>query len=185
MIRPEYRKADQQERDAHLSSRNQILNKTYATAVWMKVIHRAVDDIVLYEVMQEYGERLKEDEIIDLESAKSFLFNDEHKIPFDDYEVIIICHICNKEKKSTMSEFSGEDLICLHCNAICSPSTSEYFTTPGVFIKDISLRELLSLWGIENLSIFRQGTKNRIEELKTKKRSMLNKKRNKKCDMKK
>jgi hypothetical protein len=179
MTRPEYEAEDHQEREAYIRSRTQVLNKTYATAIWMKVIHRAVDDIVLYETMLENKPSIKEEDMEDLESAKSFLFNDEHLIPFDDYIVIIICQECGTEAKLLMSEFAAEDYICKQCNTLCNPVLTEYYISSEQAIREISLKELLSLWGIENINAFRKGTIRRIEELKAKKRLALKNKRNK------
>jgi len=167
--RPSYEQVDAEDRYAQLSSRTDILSKSFTTDLWMKVITRAIDDVALYQFMREEGKQLKEEEIEFEESAKAFLFDENHHIPIDDYQVNINCPKCESSWKSSMSEVAGTDSICPTCKYKTSWKYTIYDITDNQIIKEISLKELISLWGVENIIGFRSGCKRRIQQIVDKK----------------
>jgi len=171
MNRPKYDHVDNEDRLAQLSSRTETIRKSFVTDLWMKVLHRAIDDIVLYTVMRDNGIPLKEEDIEFEQSAYGFLFDDDYRIPMDDYDVHVFCSSCEKYSYSDkMSVLSAGESRCPKCKVIQDEKTTNYKIFPGKKIKDISLEELLALWGIDDINGFRKGTKARIEELVMKKK---------------
>jgi len=167
--RPSYEEVDEADRYAQLSSRSDILSKSFTTDVWMKVITRAIDDVALYEFMRQEGKKLKEEELEFEASAKSFLFNENEKILFDDYLVDVTCQKCRQVWKETMSVIAGSNISCPKCRRKISWKHAKYKVTKDQIIKDISLKELISLWGVEDIKGFREGCKRRIQEIIDKK----------------
>ena len=175
--RPSYKIVDTQDRDAHINSRNDVLNKSFVTDLWMKVITRAIDDLALYEIMRRKGKELREEDLENEESALGFLFDDNYYIPMDDYLVDVKCSKCEGVWTELLSTVVGQNSKCQLCHTIISKKYIEYEITGQQRIKEISLRELISLWGIEDINGFREGTKRRVLEIVEKK---CNKKQKKK-----
>jgi hypothetical protein len=169
MIRPQYDQVDEEDRQAHLGSRSDVLSKSFVTDLWMKVISRAVDDLVSIELLKKQNVILKEEDKEIEETATSFLFDDNHRIALDDYLVDIVCVSCQWHSTSPMSEFSGHESICPNCNDLIDPRVCDYEITEQQVYRDISLRELLSVWEIEDIVGFRNGVRERIKVLTEKK----------------
>jgi hypothetical protein len=161
--RPSYTSVDARDREAHLDSRNNILSKSFVTDLWMKVITRAIDDVALYKVMRHKGRKLKEEELLNEESAWEFLFNDDYRIPMGDYLVDVVCPVCNTISKEYISDIVGQYFGCPKCKEVTK--NPEFTITEEQKMKEISLRELISLWGIENIEQFRVGVSKRINEI--------------------
>jgi len=165
MNRPSYKTVDTQDRDAQIGSRNNVLSKSFVTDLWMKVITRAIDDLALYEIMRSKGKTLKEEDVENEQSALGFLFDDDYKVPLDDYKVDVKCPKCNGISTGLLSSIVGQDSFCQQCNSIINRKYIEYTITEEQMIKDISLEELISLWGVEDIIGFRSGVKRRIKEI--------------------
>jgi len=168
-IRPSYSIVDEEDREAQLNSRTNILSKSFATDLWMKVISRSIDDAALYKFMRLTKKELKEEEEEFEASAWNFLFNDKHRIPMGDYLVDINCPKCEYIWTSYMSIAAGSDAICPTCKHKTSWKYTIYTITDDQVIRDISLEELIELWGVENISGFRTGCRRRINEIVEKK----------------
>ena len=160
-----YKKADQADREAQLTSRNNVIGKSFVTDLWTKVLHRAIDDIVIYRIMKESSVELKPEDIELEESAYSLLFNNDHRICMDDYRVIVTCNFCNKTHTRYMSGFVRELLDCPFCKKTLNNKETEYYMLENQKVKNMSLAELLSMWNIHDVNRFRVGVKKRIEEL--------------------
>jgi len=175
---------EQTDREAFISSRNNVLGKSFATDLWMKVIHRAIDDIVMYKSMRETDKSLSEEDEEFEDSAYHFLFNDNYRILVDDYLVDIECPKCRcLTAKTKMSQLSKDKAKCASCGLSIRLSTASYTISDKTVIRDMNLAELLSLWGIEDVAGFREGVLERIEELVEKKKKTLEKKKQRKKRM--
>ncbi len=163
--RPSYEEVDAEDRHIQLSSRTNVLSKSFTTDLWMKVITRAIDDVALYRMMRAQGKELKDEEKEFEESANAFLFDEEHHIPMDDYQVDVKCPKCEHLWQSTMSLAAGTDSICPSCSYKTNWKYTDYTATNNQVIKDISLKELISLWGVEDIVGFRSGCERRIKEI--------------------
>ena len=166
---------DEEESEEHyvtIESRQALSNtyKKWPTDLWMKVIQRAIEDAALAKSARDNDEVLSSEMAEDEDSALSFLFNNDHKVPFDDYEVEIICPKCSQRWNATMSIVSAEPSICSGCKYKISTKYIEYRITEKKVTAEISLEELISLWGVENIEAFRDGCWNRIEELSVRKK---------------
>lgn len=130
----------------------------------MKVINRAIEDLSLYKLMRAQGKELKEEEVELEQTAESFLFNENHRVAMDDYQVDIICPKCQHRWESMMSSAAGLESVCPRCSYKTNWKFTEYELTENQVIKDISLEELISLWGVEDIDGFRKGCRRRIQE---------------------
>lgn len=164
MSRPDYSEADTNDRIAYIGSRSNILSKSFVTDLWMKVIHRAIDDIVTYRVSKEANKLIKEEELETINDAYGFLFHDEYKIPFDDYLIDVDCPECTLTRTIEMSLFTGEFEKCL-CGKLYNINLCTYTINKKQNIKEINLRQILQFWSIEDMNGFRSGVRERIEEL--------------------
>ena len=173
MTRPEYKEADTKDRIAYIGSRNNVLNKSFVTDLWMKVIHRAIDDIVAYRIAKESNKRIREEELESVNDAYGFLFHDEYKIPLDDYMVDIECCECKCYFMAQMSEFASDLTCCYKCNRLQNISISKYKVSEHLIVKEVNLRELLQFWAIEDVDGFRSGVRERIEELMERKKEAI------------
>lgn len=169
MTRPQYDAVDLEDREAHLGSRSDILSKSFVTDLWMKVIARAIDDIVTISLIKQQNITLKEEDLEIEETALGFLFDDDYRISLDDYIVSIICPMCENIFNVNMSIFSCDEAICTKCNKQIDPNISDYRIFEHQSFKDISLKELLATWNIENIDEFREGVRERIRTLVEKK----------------
>lgn len=174
-IREDYEEETSEEKQAYLSSRQPIINdfKKWPTELWMKVIQKAIEDAAFAQSLRNNGEQISEEIKEWEESALSFLFDDNHRIPFDDYMVEISCPRCGFTWTNYMSTASAETSICTECKYKINSKYIEYRIKSEQAIKEISLAELISLWGVENISMFRDGCKKRINELSQKKRQKI------------
>lgn len=170
MSRPSYKIVDNQERNAYISSRNDILTKSFATDLWLKVISRAIDDLVMYQTYRAEGKELRDDEKEYEATAYGFLFDEEYTVPLDDYIAIVKCQKCNNETEKLMSLVISEDFFCPECkNKITAKTAVANIVSTKVKV-EITLEELLSYWGMDNIKAFRIGCKKRIKELINKRR---------------
>lgn len=171
-------------REAFISSRNNILRKSFVTDLWMKVIHRAIDDIVMYRSMKDMGKELNEEDLEFEDTAYKFLFDDNYRIPVDDYLIDIECSKCKRKiLGKMMSDLSNNKITCDFCKSKISPASVAYKESQNTITRDMNIRELLSLWGIEDIAGFRDGVLDRIEELTKKKTEILIKKQQRKKKM--
>lgn len=169
MDRPSYTAVDNADREAHIESRTNVLSKSFVTDLWMKVITRAIDDAALYKVMRIKGKVLKEEDLENEASAIGFLFDDDYKIPMGDYLVDIFCPGCNLTWTEEMSVIVGQNSICPYCNHKTNRKYVDYVITEDQVIKDISLQELIAIWGVDDIDNFREGVRERIKEIIEKK----------------
>jgi len=164
-----YDEVDAEYRQAQLESRTEIISKTFVTDLWMKVLHRAIDDIVLYTIMRENGDRFKKEDLEFEASAHGFLFDDDYRIPMGDYRIFIVCG-CGYTYVDMMSVLSNGISQCPKCSYCQEEKDTEYRIVEPQKIKDVSLKELLGVWNIEDIDGFREGTLKRIEFLIKKKK---------------
>lgn len=171
-IREDYSNEITEEREITISSRNSLIEeyKKWPTDLWMKVLQRAIEDAAYCKSLRDADIELSEEEKEWEMSALSFLFDENHKIAFDDYLVDITCTKCNHVWPIEMSIVSAEMSICPVCNNNMSPKYVVYDITEEQSIREISLEELISLWGVNNIKTFREGCLNRIEELSKRKK---------------
>ena len=173
MPRYNYEQADIEDRDAHLTSRSQVINKSGEADLWIEVIQKSINDIALFKTLRQEGKKLTEEEEEYEESAWRFIFDDEYRIPMDDYLITITCARCEKKWNNYVSKASGSHVVCPVCRHRTSWKFATYEMEPEQVIREMSLSELLSLFGINNLDEFRTGVKKRVEELIQKKKKIL------------
>jgi len=169
MNRPQYDHVDNEDREAQLSSRTETISKSFVTDLWMKVLHRAIDDVVLYKTMRMNGTPLKEEDLEFEQSAYDFLFDDDYRIPMDDYQVVIKCANCDIDYLDKMSILAANYSECPKCKTKQDEKMAHYKISDTSQVKDISLSELLEMWNIDDIDGFRRGAKLRIEFLIKKK----------------
>ncbi|RLC18212.1 MAG: hypothetical protein DRI24_03720 [Deltaproteobacteria bacterium] len=160
--RPEYTKVDKEYREAQLSSRNSLMHKASEVDLWMRVIHRALDDVALFTEATDNRVLSKEEEEL-LSTARAFLYDDEYRIPVSDYHVNISCSKCKKFWTTKMSTASSSLLMCPHCKQTVSLKNIEYDIVETKELKTINLKELLDIWDIEDMGNFREGANVYIE----------------------
>ena len=156
--RPEYTQVDQEYREAQLSSRNDLMHRASEVDLWMRVIHRAVDDIVLFTKVQQ-ERKLTEDEKEYLATASSFIFDDDYKIPMCDYNIEIFCSKCKKFWTEVMSVATSEELNCPICEHRVTWKSIKYRILDAESLKTASFKELLDLWDISDIKGFRDNVK--------------------------
>lgn len=167
-----YSEEEEEERYATIESRQELSEsyKKWTTDLWMKVIQRAIEDAALAKSVRDNDEELSPEMAEWEDSALGFLFNNDHKIPFDDYRVQIICPRCGNSWTDAMSIVSAEPSVCSGCKYRISTKYIEYRITNEETTAEISLAELISLWGIDDIEGFRDGCWDRIEELSQRKK---------------
>jgi hypothetical protein len=175
MIRPNYSQTDKLEREAQIGDRNNTADKLNVTELWMKVLHKAVDDIATYSLKQEREELTKEEEF-DLANAYGILFDPDWRIHIDDYFVNVHCPKCETLWPMKMSIVASEDVTCPKCKRKTKPKTTLFTKADQYVTREISLEDLLAIWGLEDVIGFRDGIKNQIRVLKMKKREIRKKK---------
>lgn len=157
----DYKLEDKLAREDYINSRNDVIRKSDATELWTKVISKAIDDIIYYTVL-ENKQNLKEEEEACRKNAREFLFNDEHRVPFDYYTIITQCPECNNTTELQMSDYISGIEMCNNCSAFYD--TEETLYDIAKLNKEISFRELLSIiWDIDNVEEFREGIERRIK----------------------
>jgi len=171
MARPNYDEVDGRDKSVQIGDRNNTPEQLDVTELWMKVLHKAVDDIVTFTIKIEDGEELTKEEEYEIETANGILFDPDWRVPIDDYYVEVICSRCGHAWAMKMSVVASEEAICAKCKRKTKPKTTSYIVSDKHVVREISLEELLSIWGLENVEAFREGTRRQIEDLKIKKRS--------------
>jgi len=160
----DYYEADLEDRDDYLGSRSDIIKRSGITKLWTKVIEKAKDDIVRYNVLRtKKPNKNLEIERKDKEDAEEFLYNDEHLFAFDDYKIKIICPICNTYHITYMSNLSSGVEMCNNCSCFYSSEDVPEYEVEHI-TKEINLEELLSIIKpSKDINKFRERTKKEIE----------------------
>ena len=136
--RPQYNIVDSVDRQAYLESRNKVINKSWVTDLWMRVIQKSIDDIILFRKARICGKKLSEEDKFNEFTAKEFIFNDDYKIPLDDYLIDITCNKCHKEYRTYISDVAGSNILCPHCNKTSSWNHVNYIIVEDQGLFDIS-----------------------------------------------
>jgi hypothetical protein len=173
-IRENYEHEIIEEKDIYFGSRNAEQNtyNKWPTDLWMKVIQRAVDDLVFASVLRKLNITPWQ-EVIEMESsAMGFLFDEEYMIAFDDYQIKIKCPKCQNLYIKEMSEATSEFVVCECCNLKMNPKNISNHIIAKNMRKEISLEDLLGMIGIDNVDNFRTQTKKLIKKLTEKQRLM-------------
>ena len=76
-----------EDRDAYIGSRDYILERSWVTELWMRVIQKAIDDLALFTRMYEDKEKISEEEWGYAETAHGFLFDPDYVIDIDGKDV--------------------------------------------------------------------------------------------------
>ena len=181
--REDYSFEEIEEKESYIQCRNDLVNdyKMWATDIWMKVIRRAIEDAALCKTNRDHGIKLTEEEEQWEISALGFLFDPSWVVPFDDYFVDITCPKCQSIWSNLMSVVAAENSVCPKCKNSINPKYVTYNITEEQGIREIDLRELLSLWGVYNMEKFRNGCRHEIEILSKRK---IPKQRKEKCQKK-
>lgn len=179
-IRDDYTEEEQLEREIILSSgegsKSTINN--YKN-LWVKVIKRAINDAALmtnnipkWELKLSNCKNEKKIRKIQIEidkmknikeTAISFLFNPDHKIPWGDFSIQIRCPKCKNEWVNFMSIAAEKSSKCPECKCIISSKYIQYRIVKEYKEKEISLEELLYLFEINNIDEFRRKAKQEID----------------------
>ncbi len=167
--RPSYEIVDADDREAQLSSMTDTLSKSFATDLWVRVITRAIDDVAQFEFMRRSGAELREEDIENEESALGFLFDPDYSVPMDDYLVDVVCPKCQFVWSAAMSIVASIDSVCPQCNCKTSWKYITYTITANQIFREISLEDLVALWGVEDIEAFRIGCRKNIERIVLKK----------------
>jgi len=72
--------------DAYIGCRDDILSRSWVTELWMRVIHKAIDDLAIAIRMYEDEEPLSEEDKYNADTAYNFLFVDGYTINIGDQE---------------------------------------------------------------------------------------------------
>lgn len=163
--RESYEIEELEERNTTLEARESLIqnHKKWPTELWTKVIERAIEDAAHAKGLRDSNKKLSFDAQENESSALSFLFDPKHKIPFDDYVVEITCPKCKHVWHKPMSEASASKSKC-KCKYKISTKYIDSKITNKIVKKEISLEELVSLWGVDDIEGFRDGCWRRIEE---------------------
>jgi hypothetical protein len=113
-----------EEENPYIGCRNNILDRSWVTELWMRVIQKAIDDLAVAIRMHEDGEPLSEEDKFNADTAYNFLFIDGYTISIGDAE---------------------------------KP-------------KDITTAELISIWGCEDINMWREGIVEKLKQLVEEKR---------------
>jgi uncharacterized membrane protein len=62
MNRPLYSEIDEKEKEAQRGSRTDTISKNFALELWMAVILKAIDDIVLYKYLESQQREITEED---------------------------------------------------------------------------------------------------------------------------
>lgn len=122
--------------------------------LWIKVIKRSIDDLVLFidnktEIEQEL-----------FDSAHSFIFDDDHTIFLDNYWVLYHCQKCNNFIHELMSSFS----MSYKCSSCSSQVKGEdvYISDLMMYLnKECPAVDLFEMLGIEDI----EGMRKRVRAL--------------------
>lgn len=80
---------DADDREAYIGSRDQILDRSWVTLLWMQVIAKAKEDLALFIRMREDGEKLSDEDKFHADTAYNFLFAEDYLIPLGDIEITL------------------------------------------------------------------------------------------------
>lgn len=179
-IREDYTEEEKLERQCIIESKDSartIINNH--KNLWVKVIKRSINDAALMRInIPKWEDKLKKtiDERkrkkieIEIEkmnsiedSALAFLFNPDHKIPWDDFTINVQCPKCKNEWKTLMSVAAEQTSKCSKCKYDISAKYIQYRITEEYKDKEITLEELLYLFEIENIEEFRDKAWKEIE----------------------
>ena len=69
-----------EDRSNYLTSKHDILRRSWVTELWMRVIQKAIDDLALFTRAHEDGEELSEEDMYYADTAYNFLFDPEYMI---------------------------------------------------------------------------------------------------------
>lgn len=75
-----------EDRDVYIGSRDYILDRSWVTELWMRVIQKAIDDLALFIRMEEDGEKISEEDWLYGETAHGFLFDPDYRVSLDGKE---------------------------------------------------------------------------------------------------
>jgi len=179
-MRPTYIEEDNSDRTAYIQSRQDILNKTFVVDLWTKVIVRAIEDLAAYRIQRRIKKKLSEEELIFEASAHGFLFDDNWRIPIDDYKIMLQCSKvrCSAPWIIYISELPkyGKRIPCPYCGYKNNRKRIQAEVIEDQQVKDTSFREIAEAIGINNLTEFRNGCRKRIDEIVQKRLLAKNKK---------
>jgi len=165
---------DFEEHEAIITSRTDVINKQNATDIWSRVVQKAIDDLALFLRMKQDNEKMSEEDISNATSAYGFLFSDDYTIPFDDYYIDIYCPGCDDIWMDKMSDAATTaNITCPLCGYKTSWSSLEYQISKEQNLCEISLPELLTYWGQNDIEGFRRGARERICQLAKDRRKAL------------
>jgi len=80
---------NEDDRTVYIGSRDQVLDRSWVTLLWMEVIAKAKEDLALFLRMHEDGESLSEEDKFYADTAYSFLFVDGYTIALGNTEITI------------------------------------------------------------------------------------------------
>jgi hypothetical protein len=160
-----YTESNCADREAQIGSRDDAISKNFVTDLWTRVITKAIEDIVTVEVSRKLNRQIKEEELEYEESAKGFLFCDDYRFPIDDYLIDIPCPKCKIVHMLKISSAIGQHFECINCHHKVNKKYIGFKINDKQKIRDISLKDLLSIWGIENIDNFRENVLDKIEKM--------------------
>lgn len=131
--------------------------------LWGKVIKLAITDIIYHELTEETTpHKLKPIDKENYISAVNFLYDDEYYFPFDDYYVVFQCEKCNMINSILLSELVKTKDYCKNCLAHIDSENTNYEIDQ--IQKEINLKELCSIMGMEDINFLRKSFKLEIED---------------------
>jgi hypothetical protein len=77
------------DRDAFFGSKDPVLERSWPTELWMRVIQKAIDDLALFTRMHEDGEVLTEEDIFHANTAYSFLFSEGYTFDLGGFDITL------------------------------------------------------------------------------------------------
>lgn len=164
MPRPEYTQEDNNDRIAIIGSRSDVLSRSFVADLWMGVLQRAISDLISYRTKRANNQQLTSEELRDEATAEGFIFEKGYTIPFDDYQVKVICSKCRTTRILFASIVASQDFICSECGHITTPKTTHYIFVQDQKNKETTLDDLISLWDIEDVDAFRSSINEKINE---------------------
>ena len=78
-----------EDRNTYIGSRDFVLNRSWVTELWMKVIQKAIDDLATFTRTYEDGEKLSDEEKMYADTAYGFLFDPEYAIDLGGYDITL------------------------------------------------------------------------------------------------
>lgn len=131
--------------------------------LWGKVIKSAITDIVYYDTTKILKNRkLKRKHKEWKISALNFLFNDDFFFPFDTYSIQFNCEFCHTSNSCKITEYVNSLHVCSSCSKLLNNEETSFQIIEVK--KEINLRELLSVMGLENIEYLRKSFKKEIRD---------------------